>query len=169
MPQQAGPGLVRRTERRRQAFALRMGGATYVEIAGSLGITRQAAHQLVKWTLEDTRTKLFEDIEAVRALEVRRTEALILGLWPNRQQPRYADTILRILERRARLLGLDAPTRIDERVQGVVRFAVVTGIDGQPGTDGLLEANGPVTIDVPALPAPPDSELPAHDVPPDET
>jgi len=146
-----------------------MGGATYVEIAGSLGVTRQAAHKLVKATLEDTRTKLFEDIEAVRAMEVRRTEALLLGLWPNRNQPRVADTILRILERRARLLGLDAPTRIDERVQGVVRFEVVTGIDGQPGTDGLLEANGPVTIDIPALPASGGTDLPASDDPPEET
>jgi hypothetical protein len=150
MPQQASPTTVKRTERRRQAFALRMGGATYVEIAGAMGISRQAAHQLVKWTLEDTRTKLFEDIESVRALEVRRTEALVLGLWPNRQQPRYADSILRIMERRARLLGLDAPTRIDERVQGVVRFEVVTGIEGQPGDGGVVELDGPPTIALPA-------------------
>jgi hypothetical protein len=145
-----------------------MAGASYLEIGGALGITRQRAHQLVKASLDETWTKLGEDANQLRAMEVKRTEALLVGLWPNRQQPRYADTILRILERRARLLGLDAPTRIDERVQGVVRFEVVTGIDGQPGTDGLLEANGPVTIDVPALPAPPGTDVPAPDVALDE-
>ena len=49
-----------------------------------------------------------------------------------------------------------------------VRDQVVTGIDGRPGTDGLLETNGPVTIDVPALPAPPGTDVPAPDVALDE-
>jgi hypothetical protein len=139
-----------------------MAGASYHEIGTTLGITRQRAHQLVKAALEESWTKLSEDVNHLRAMEARRTEALILGLWPNRSQPRFADTINRIMERRARLLGLDAPTRIDERVQGVVRFEVVTGIDGQPGVEGLLES-GPPTIDVSALPAAPGTDLPAHD------
>ena len=160
--------LVARPERLRKAVALRMAGASYQEIGTALSITRQRAHQLVKAALEESWTKLTEDANHLRAMEARRTEALLVGLWPNRQQPRYADTILRILERRARLLGLDAPTRIDERVQGVVRFEVVTGIDGQPGVEGLLES-GPPIIDVPALPASPSTDLPASDNPPEET
>lgn len=46
-------------------------------------------------------------------LELMRLDAMLAELWDKRADPRVADSILRISERRAKLLGLDAPTRTD--------------------------------------------------------
>ena len=130
----ASPVALLRAERRRQAFSLRLAGVAYEDIGNKLGISKQSAHSLVKRTLDESRERLHEDVESIRKIELRRTEALFMSLWPNRMQPRVADTLLRVLERRARLLGLDAPTRIDGTMQGFVKIEVATGIEAAPGS-----------------------------------
>ena len=62
---------------------------------------------------------LQEPADEVRTLEVERLDSLLNGLWQRRHVPEITDRILRIMERRAKLLGLDAPTRTE-----------VTGKDG---------------------------------------
>jgi hypothetical protein len=49
----------------------------------------------------------------VRELELTRLDAMLLPLWRRVQagEEKAIDRALRIMERRARLLGLDAPTR----------------------------------------------------------
>lgn len=54
------------------------------------------------------------DREKARDLEVRRLEAVTQALWSKRGDPRVAEAIGRLSDRRAKLLGLDAPERREE-------------------------------------------------------
>ena len=51
----------------------------------------------------------------MRTTEAARLDRLQLAAWPKAQQGdlRAIDTVLRILQRRASLFGLDMPTRVD--------------------------------------------------------
>lgn len=115
-PSPTQPTRVRAAQRREQAFHLRLAGATYSAIGAALGISKQAAHSLVLETLDETRIKTAEAVAQVRELEVARIDAIVAKLWAQRGDPRTADTILRAIDRRARLLGLDAPTKVEADV-----------------------------------------------------
>lgn len=115
-PQQNGPRKVKAAARRAQALALRIGGATYAQIGASLGISEQMAYRHVKKAMAQQALKLAEDVETYRALELKRLDALLMSLWSRRGEPRVADSIIRQMDRRAKLLGLDA--RVDPADDG---------------------------------------------------
>lgn len=96
-----------------QAVELRKAGATYEQIGKSLGLSRSRAHQLVQEGLEVIREQIKIDANLVMALELDRLDAMLLSLWKDKKNPRVADTILRIMERKHKLQGLEAPTRIE--------------------------------------------------------
>jgi len=102
-------------EREKAAFALRIAGATYAQIAERLGVTTAGAHKIVKRVLERTRAETNEEAAELRRLEVERLDALLLTLWKPATEGSLGaiDRVLKVMERRARLLGLDAPTRQD--------------------------------------------------------
>jgi len=113
-------------ERAKQAFAMRIAGATYAQIGERLQVTTGAAHKMVRRVLDQTRQETAEAADELRRLEVERLDALTLLLWKQAtgsKEPNHGaiDRLLRIMERRARLLGLDAPTRQE-----------LTGKDGGP-------------------------------------
>lgn len=95
-------------ENRRLAVELRLAGATYDAIGQRLGISKQAVHKAVRRVLDETAQHVRDEGDRLRALEVRRLDALLLSLWQSRASPRVADTIIRLFDRRAKLLGLDA-------------------------------------------------------------
>lgn len=98
-------------ERTSRALELRKSGMTYALIADELGYkSTSGAHNAVTRALKKT---LQDSSDEVRILEVERLDALLNGLWPRRHIPEYTDRILRVMDRRAKLLGLDAPTRSD--------------------------------------------------------
>lgn len=98
-----------------QAFELRKMGATYREIGKQLGITKQAANVAIKRVLAETIAQTMESVEEVRCLEVERLDRLLLGIWDKaRNGDEHAvGCALKIMSRRAELLGLDAPRRTD--------------------------------------------------------
>jgi hypothetical protein len=98
-----------------------MAGATYEAIGRALGVSKTRAYRIVMGALGALAAKTGEDADRVRTLELSRIDAMVLSLWPNRANPRVADTLIRLSERRARLLGLDAPARVEQ-----------TGADGGP-------------------------------------
>lgn len=108
MTQRANPARITQAERRRQALELRKAGATYEQIAAELGIrSKRAAWGIVQTALaEITR----EPAQAVLDLELSRLDAMLLGLWPTARKGNHGavDRVLRIMDRRARYLGLDA-------------------------------------------------------------
>lgn len=105
------------TERRKKAVALRIAGATFEQIGDQLGVSTQAAHKLVTTALEETRRITGEAAEQLRQTELTRLDALQTALWSDavKGDVQAVDRILKIMQRRAMLLGLDAPT-----VQAVV-------------------------------------------------
>ncbi len=113
-------------DRALQALELRKSGKPYREIAERLGYnSEQAAWKAVTDTLAQT---LEEPAKEVRRLEVERLDALFDIAYPmalatlNQKPPldeklrmQAVDRCLRIMERRAHLLGLDAPIILDWR------------------------------------------------------
>jgi hypothetical protein len=106
MSRQNTPHGVRRIQRRADALTLRADGHTFDSIGDELGITRQAAQQLVTRAISDLPK---ESIAEVRALESLRLDALQAAIWADAPavDVRAVDRVLRIMERRARMLGLD--------------------------------------------------------------
>lgn len=100
-------------ERQRQALELRKEGHTFAVIATKLGWKDQrGAFEAVKSALKKV---LRPPAETLRTLDLERLDTALLSLWPRVRtgDPKAINTMLRILERRARLLGLDSPIAID--------------------------------------------------------
>lgn len=104
-----------------ECLALRIAGASYRKIAASLGISKSAAHEYTITALRELEALNAEDAKELRRLECERLDAMLLKLWPQtstaKLSERTADTVLRIMERRSKLLGLDAP--VDSRLGGL--------------------------------------------------
>ena len=108
-------------DRHLKALELRKAGATYRAIAEQLGYAQpRGAHKAVSSALKAT---LREPAEELRTLELERLDAMALALWRRAQagDEKAVDRCLRIMERRARLLGLDAAAKTE-----------VTGKEGGP-------------------------------------
>lgn len=101
-----------------KALELRKAGVSYAKIAETLGYkSASGAHKAVSSALKKT---LQEPADDVRRLEVERLDAMLLAMWPHVSKGAFGavDRALRIMERRAKLLGLDAPTRTDVTSDG---------------------------------------------------
>jgi hypothetical protein len=106
------PRRIEAVEKQRKALDLRKAGATYAAIAKQLEYAGPtSAERAVKAALNATVKDAADD---VRNLEVERLDAMLLGLWKmaNSGNLGAVDRVLRIQERRAKLLGLDAPTKV---------------------------------------------------------
>lgn len=104
---------IRNREKIDQALELRKAGASFKAIGEALGgITKQAAFKLVEAGLQELNAQCAAGAEELRRLELERLDGMELALWKQRSNPRVADTLLRIAERRAKLLGLDAPGKL---------------------------------------------------------
>jgi hypothetical protein len=103
---------IRNREQVGKALDLRAAGGSYDSIGKALGLSKTRAYQLVQEGLDELNEKVRETAESVRSLELRRLDAMFLALYPQRAQVRATDSLLRIMERRAKLLGLDAPTKV---------------------------------------------------------
>jgi hypothetical protein len=124
-------------ERRARAVQMRLEGADYPAIAAELGYSDQAAaHKDITRALESAVTRQHKAVELLRQEELMRLDLLWVEVWKvlkrdhvtvsngrlvrdDRGQPlrddgpvlAAVDRLVRILERRAKYLGLDAPTK----------------------------------------------------------
>ena len=107
-------------QRGQEAIKLRMAGATITQIASQLGYANESgAYKAIMRELEQTAQDMGESTEAVRQLELKRLDQMQFPIW---NQVLAGDqgaigTALRIQERRASLMGLDAPKQIEARVR----------------------------------------------------
>jgi hypothetical protein len=101
---------VRAHERHLQALELRKAGVTYEVIAGQLGYANASGAR--KAVVSALKATLREPAAELRELELARLDAMLLPLWRRVQagDEKAIDRALRIMERRARLLGLDRKT-----------------------------------------------------------
>jgi len=125
-------------QRRKQAIEMRLNGHQWQDIADRLNYSsRGAAHTDVKRALEQGVTELAVPREALRELELQRLDAElvrlsdltseVLPLLANPERKLLAvDRLLRIeearrknSERRSKLLGLDAPERVELTMEAI--------------------------------------------------
>ena len=101
--------------RRATALSLRRNGHEYKTIGLTLGISTARAHQLVKAELDSARRTSLEDADAIRQLELLRLDALTKAVWDDAMQgeTKSVEALLKIMERRARYLGIESPTPVE--------------------------------------------------------
>lgn len=101
-------------ERRARAVALRRAGVSFADIASQLGISKSAAHKTVSKALAELHAELTEQAHLLQAQEADRLDYAQARLAPQIAAGHLGaiDRLLRIMERRARLLGLDQPTKV---------------------------------------------------------
>lgn len=108
-----GPSAARE-DRRKRVYELLLAGRSYSEIATAVGVTKSTVARDVKLLLDQLRADTLADAEAWRRLQVAQIDRGIAALWEGYDGGDLAtvDRMLRLLERKAKLLGLDAPTQV---------------------------------------------------------
>lgn len=122
MPRREGPTGARRVkaaERTRQAIALKKAGLSLEAIGQRLGISKAAAGKALHRGLAELRAETLVDAEELRTIESARLDQAQAAIWPEVVKGKLAaiDRFVRIAQRRAALLGLDAPTKVDATVE----------------------------------------------------
>ena len=115
------PRRLAAAERHQKALNMRRDGHTYEEIKTKLGYASPSgAEKAVKAALQSV---IREPAEEVRAMELARLDRMLLKLRAriNKGDHLAINSALKIQDRRARLLGLDAPVRQE-----------ISGADGDP-------------------------------------
>lgn len=128
-------------ERRKMAFDLRKSGLGYAEIADQITATMGAdvlpaswngwfAHQDVQYILDKMREEVAENAIEVIAIENARLDTMLSALWPAVLSGNTAsiNTALKIMERRAKMLGLDEARKVDWKVEvgGMIAAGLIT-------------------------------------------
>ena len=110
------PGKAKRLEAQARALELRRMGFGYQEIANQLNCSLSTAHGYVDAAMADAAAQVSGAAERVKTEEISRLDGMMRGLWPDARKGSYGaiDRVLKIMERRAKLLGLDAPYRQKE-------------------------------------------------------
>jgi hypothetical protein len=80
-------------------------------------VSYQQAYRDVQDALGELKPLQDGKAERVRELELERWDRLILGLWPKARagDEKAVRAVVAVMERRAKLLGLDAPTTLEHR------------------------------------------------------
>lgn len=106
------------TVRGKDALALRCEGFTFEQIGARLSVSKQRAHQLVKDALAAVAAERKDLAEHQLAFELSQIDSVIRGMAAKsaRGDAKAGMTILKAMERRAKLLGLDAPDKHEHLV-----------------------------------------------------
>ena len=110
-----GPRRITTAERRKVAVNLRVAGATFTQIGDQLGVSRQAAHQMVTKALDELAAQVSESADQLRAIELHRLDAMTAALWSGAMSgdEQKIDRVIKLMNRRAAMLGLDRPVKFD--------------------------------------------------------
>lgn len=115
------------------AVALRMAGFTYAAIAKELHEDDETVRRWVNKEMSRLHALEVSALDTVRRLQLERIDAMLFGIWRSATSgdPKSIDAVLRLLERQAKLLGLDAPERVDveHHMMQVARDAGLTEED----------------------------------------
>ncbi len=123
------------TERRRAVAALRLKGVRkQAEVAVLLGVSVGTINADFKALDADFQERAAADIRVEKGIDLARIEAMIASLWDRALDPAcksqtwLIDRVLSLLQHKAKLLGLEAPAKID--VEHRVRaLAAELGLD----------------------------------------
>lgn len=109
--------------RRNKAIQLRVEGWSYREIADELKVSVSTAFGDVESVVERNKQEANENSEKARRIALHRIDVAVRGLMPKVKDgdARAAEVMAKLEERRAKLIGLDAPEKRE-----------LTGADGGP-------------------------------------
>lgn len=104
-----------------QALELRKAGFSYRDIGSKLGCSHEQARQDVMSELKSLAALRQHEAQELRELELERLDVLQKGLEPMAAvgNPQAVIAMLKVMERRSKLLGLDAPQQIEATVNDV--------------------------------------------------
>ena len=104
-----------------QAFELWKAGASYRTIGAKLGISEAQAHRDVQAGMAALRELELHEAADYRAMELERLDDALLAIYPHVKRGNHAaiDRMLRISERRSKLMGLDAPTKFKDETDPI--------------------------------------------------
>lgn len=107
-----------KTERVQRAFELRKAGKTYRQIGEMLGYSHEAARKDIAAVLSSIVAETKNNAEELLAVELSRLDDLQFGVWADarRGDKRAIDSVLKIMERRAKLLGMDITRNLNVTV-----------------------------------------------------
>jgi len=127
-------------EREARVVELRIAGRSWYEIGQTVGLSPTGAHQAYKRALDRIPS---EQVAELRKIDNERIDALLGAAWEPalKGSARHIEVIVKLLERRARLMGLDAPMlqRIEVLTEDVVDAAIaeierqIAELDNGPG------------------------------------
>ena len=111
----ANPGAKERAaSNREKALALRISGKPFTAIGKELGVSGPQAFRYVQRSLAELAAKEQGLASEQRQLDLARIDKALTGVMPKAESgdAKAILALCRLLERRARLLGLDQPTRV---------------------------------------------------------
>jgi hypothetical protein len=106
---------------RERVLELRVQGLSVRAIAKQVDRSHQRVAQIIAASLDTLYAKNLETTQHMVDLEMQRLDALLATHWKRRRDPEHSNVILRIMDRRARLQGLDKPVKTE-----------IGGFDGKP-------------------------------------
>jgi hypothetical protein len=117
---------IKAREKQGKALEYRKGGVTYQKIADLLGYkTPTGAEKAVKAALD----RITEaPAKQVRKLELERLDAILTSIWGQIAKGHLGaiDRAIKIMERRARYLGLDTPLKQEHFLDGNINIEITT-------------------------------------------
>lgn len=132
---------VKMEARREQVFNMRRNGASFREIARALNTTEATTHRDYTAVMQRVIENNNDSADAHRQLELTRLDALLVRLHPlvmpspeKSGEPvpppnlKAVDRYLRVLDMRVKLLGLNAPERVDATVRHIDMDAVTADL-----------------------------------------
>ena len=101
-------------EKQAEALALRKAGHTFEDIAERVGYASKSG--AFKAVMSALRKTIQEPADELRRLELERLDVMLKSLWPFilKGSPRHVEIGLKVMDRRAALLGLDAPKQVED-------------------------------------------------------
>lgn len=119
-------------QRRLEALDLRKAGLSYRMIAERLGVVHETARSDVLAALKQLSEHQNTETAEYRNLELERLDRLQLAIWKQAIDGNLGaiDRLLKISERRARLMGLDAPVKQEIEHSGAVSWSAIVTPDG---------------------------------------
>lgn len=105
-------------ERREKALRLRLAGATYEEIGRAFNVNKSTAKRWIDTSIANVEKETATELVT---LENMRLDVAQRAIMPNVAKGHLGavDRLIRIMERRARLNGIDAPQRVDLNTEPV--------------------------------------------------
>lgn len=113
----ARPRTIAAAEKRRDALLARQQGNSWAEVARIVGYTDpSSAHRAAMQALKDIPYEAANDLRRTELETLNELQLALRAKLTEKPSAYLVDSILRVMERRAKLLGLDAPISIRTEV-----------------------------------------------------